>query len=276
MCSCEERFQRFFLNPGASCAFSSICASALLTGVCSRGCPRAQESADGGGGPWGRPWLGLNRAHLSGSPSSTLARQGPAQGERGYGGGLLWSSVSNGGMLYDGSGFCQNIPIYRAPPSLRFLQDVSSQPTAVLCLGLLSRPHIPAPSPCLQQWALSQAAWAGQGSVPCVQVSLSPAATDCWRVLFPQRMRLPFCLIWTPPTSEELLWMWRPLLSSDPPRVAGPTPLPFLFLFLLLSLVLPVKAGIFLDLFIVHSLCSPGALKSLPFLMYSCCVCGER
>ena len=198
MCSCEERFQRFFLNPGASCAFSSICASALLTGVCSRGCPRAQESADGGGGPWGRPWLGLNRAHLSGSPSSTLARQGPAQGERGYGGVLLWSSVSNGGMLYDGSGFRHNIPIYRAPPSLRFLQDVSSQPTAVLCLGLLSRPHIPAPSPCLQQWTLSQAGWAGQGSVPCVQVSLCPAATDCCRILFPQRMRLPFCPNWAP------------------------------------------------------------------------------
>ena len=192
MCSCEERFQRFFLNPGASCAFSSICASALLTGVCSRGCPEHRsllmvEEVHGR-----RPWLGLNRAHLSGSPSSTLARQGPAQGERGYGGVRLWSSVSNGGMLYDGSGFRQNIPIYRAPPSLRFLQDVSSQPTAVLCLGLLSRPHIPAPSPCLQQWALSQAAWAGQGSVPCVQVSLCPAATDCCHVLFPQR-RLAFC-----------------------------------------------------------------------------------
>ena len=224
----------------------------------------------------GRPWLGLNRAHLSGSPSSMLARQGPAQGERGYGGVLLWSSVSNGSMLYGGSGFHHNIPIYRAPSSLRFLQDVSSQPTAVLCLGLLSRPHIPAPSPCLQQWTPSQAGWAGQGSVPCVQVSLCPAATDCWRVLFPQRMRLPFCLNWTPPTSEELPQKWRPLLSSDPPRVAGPAPLPFLFLFLLLSPVLPVKAGIFLDLFIVHSLCSPGALKILPFLRYSGCVCGER
>ena len=177
-------------------------------------------------------------------------------------------------MVVQASSTC--IPMCRAPPSLPSPQDVSSQPIEVLCLGLLSRPHIPAPSPCLQWWTPSQAGWAGQGSVPCVQVSLSPAATDCWRVLFPQRMRLPFCLIWTPPTSEELLWMWRPLLSSDPPRVAGPTPLPFLFLFLLLSLVLPVKAGIFLDLFIVHSLCSPGALKSLPFLMYSCCVCGER
>ena len=78
---------------------------------------------------WGRPWLGLSRAHLSGSPSSMLVSQGPAQGEMGCGGVLLWSSVSNGAMLYGGSGFRHNIPINRAPPSLPFLQDVSSQRT---------------------------------------------------------------------------------------------------------------------------------------------------
>ena len=82
----------------------------------------------------GRPWLGLNRAHLSESPSWMLARQGPAQGERGYGGVLLSSSLSNAAILYCGSAFCHNIPIYRAPPSLPFLQDVSSWTTAVLCL----------------------------------------------------------------------------------------------------------------------------------------------
>ena len=147
----------------------------------------------------GRLWLGLNRADPGGGPSWMVARQGPAQRERSCGGLLLWSSVSNGAMLYGGSGFCHNIPIYRAPPSLSFLQDVPSQPTAVLCLGLFSRPHIPAPSPCLQWWTPSQAGWAGQGSVPCVQVSLCVAATDCWRVLFPQRMRLLFCPNWGPP-----------------------------------------------------------------------------
>ena len=92
-----------------------------------------------------------------------------------------------------------SIPVYRTPPSVPSPQDVSSPPTAVLCLGLLSRPHIPAPSPCLQWWTPSQAGWAGQGSVPCVQVSLCAAATDCWRVLFPQRMRLLFCPNWGPP-----------------------------------------------------------------------------
>ena len=91
-----------------------------------------------------------------------------------------------------------SISVCRAPPSLPFLQDVPSQPTAVFCLSLLSRPHILAPSPCLQQWPPSPAGWAGQGSVPCVQVSLCPAATDCCRILFPQRMRLPFCPNWAP------------------------------------------------------------------------------
>ena len=66
-----------------------------------------------------------------------------------------------------------SIPVYRTPPSVPSPQDVSSPPTAVLCLGLLSRPHIPAPSPCLHWWTPSQAGWAGLGSVPCVQVSLS-------------------------------------------------------------------------------------------------------
>ena len=35
-----------------------------------------------------------------------------------------------------------SISVCRAPPSLPFLQDVPSQPTAVFCLSLLSRPHI--------------------------------------------------------------------------------------------------------------------------------------
>ena len=70
---------------------------------------------------WGRPWLGLNRAHPGGGPSSMLAGQGPAQRERVCGGVVLWSSVSNGIMLYGGSGFHHNIPIYRAPHSLTFL-----------------------------------------------------------------------------------------------------------------------------------------------------------
>ena len=43
-------------------------------------------------------------------------------------------------------------PVCRAPPSLLSPQDVSSQSTPVLCLGLLSKPHISAPRPCVQRW----------------------------------------------------------------------------------------------------------------------------
>ena len=45
-----------------------------------------------------------------------------------------------------------SIPVCRAPLSLLPTQVVSSQPTPVLCLDLLSKPHIPAPSPCVQRW----------------------------------------------------------------------------------------------------------------------------
>ena len=139
-----------------------------------------------------------------------------------------------------------SIPVCRAPPSLPFPKGVSSQPRAELCLGLLSRPHIPAPSPFLQRWTPSQAGWAGLGAVP---VCRSPLSCCLW--LLP-------C---SPPTEDEdplpsqlgspsegLPQRWRPLLSSDLPRFAGPIPLPFLFFFFLLSFALPSSAGIFLVL----------------------------
>ena len=55
------------------------------------------------------------------------------------------------------SGFLHKHSSYRARPSPPAPQVVCSQPTAVLCLGLLSRPHISAPSLCLLQWTPSQA-----------------------------------------------------------------------------------------------------------------------
>ena len=91
------------------------------------------------------------------------------------------------------SGFLHKHSSYRGPPSPPAPQDVSSQLTAVLCLAMPCRPHISAPRLWLQQQIPSQAGWAGLASVPCVQVSLCPAATDCCPVLLPQRMRLPFC-----------------------------------------------------------------------------------
>ena len=56
----------------------------------------------------------------------------------------------------------------------------------------------------------------GWGQQP-VYRSHSVLHTGCC-VLFPQRMSLSFCPNWAPP-SEGLPWMWRPLLSSDPPWV---------------------------------------------------------
>ena len=160
------------------------------------------------------------------------------------------------------------------PPCLSCRMAPHRGPTAVHCLDLLSRPHIPAPSPCLQWWTPSQAGWAGQGSVACVQVSHCPAATDCCCVLFPQRMRLLFCLNWAPQPVKSFPGcgdspLFRSPQSCRSHSTSFPVPFPSFF-------SCPFKAGIILDLFIVHSLCSLWALKILPFLMYSCCVCGER
>ena len=77
-------------------------------------------------------------------------------------------------LLGGGSGFLHKHPIYRAPPSLPSPQDVSSVPTAVLCLGLRSEAHISTPSPCLQWWACLSG-WVGRAGVrtPCAGLTLS-------------------------------------------------------------------------------------------------------
>ena len=163
-----------------------------------------------------------------------------------------------------------SISVCRAPPSLPFLQDVPSQPTAVFCLSLLSRPHILAPSPCLQQWTPSQAGWAGQGSVPCVHVSLCPAATDCCRILFPQRMRLPFCPNWAPlvrafPGCGDLSSL------QIPPGLQAPSHfLSCSFSFFFLSPCLAQQES-FLFFRFPRSSASVqlGSVRTVPFLMYA-------
>jgi len=163
-----------------------------------------------------------------------------------------------------------SISVCRAPPSLPFLQDVPSQPTAVLCLSLLSRPHILAPSPCLQQWTPSQAGWAGQGSVHCVQVSLCPAATDCCHILFPQRMRLPFCPNWAPlvrafPGCRDLSFLQIP-----PGLQALSDFLSYSFpLFFLLPCIAQQES--FLSFRFPRSSASVqlGSVRTVPFLMYA-------
>ena len=162
---------------------------------------------------WGRPWLGLSRAHLSGSPSSTLARQGPAQGERGCSGVLLSSSVSNGAMLYGGSGFRHNIPINRAPPSLPFLQDGSSQRThsSPLPGSALQTPH--SSTQPLSAVLDTLSGWVGRAGVSTLCAGLTLSC--CHRLLLcslPTENEAPLLSQLGSPTSEELPRMWR--LSS--------------------------------------------------------------
>ena len=132
------------------------------------------EEAHGGGRGWGS----IEPTRVVALPSAR--NEAPTQGERGCNGLLPFGHHSPKAlcaMVVQASSTC--IPMCRPTPSLPSPQDVSSQPTAVLCLGLLSRPHIPAPSPCLQQWTPSQAGWAELGSAPCVEASLCPVPT-CW------------------------------------------------------------------------------------------------
>ena len=181
-------------DPGAQlCFLPPQCAWAthrhLLLGLpWSTGVHPGGEGHRGGGSSWG-----CEITQPCGSPASAWPGGAGVGGE-----GLQWWVFPLGitqqrcspSLVVQASS--ASIPVCRAPPSLLSPQDVSSQPTAVLCLVLLSKPHIPAPSPCLQWWTPSQAGWAGLGSAAFVQVSLCPAATDCCRVLFPQRMRLLF------------------------------------------------------------------------------------
>ena len=127
-------------------------------------------------------------------PFLVLGEEGPAQGERGCNGGSsLWASLNNGALLSGDSGFLYKHSYLYSSSLTPSPQDVSSQPTAVLCLGLLSRPHISAPSLCLQQWTLS--GWVGRAGISTLRTGLTlSCCQDCCRVLFLQRMRLPFCL----------------------------------------------------------------------------------
>ena len=85
-----------------------------------------------------------------------------------------------------------SIPVCRAPPSLLSPQDVSSQSTAVLCLGLLSKPHISGPSPCVQWWTpLSGLGSRAVVSAICRGLTLSCLPLAGTAFCSHKRMRLP-------------------------------------------------------------------------------------
>ena len=185
VCAAVRRDFRFSsLTLGLSCAFSSICVCGPFIGVCSRGCPRAQGSTDCGGGAWGRPWWGLIRAHPHGGPSQCQERGASTGGERLWWGSSRWPSLNYGALCLGGAGFLHKHPICRAPPSLPSPQDVSSWPTAVLCLGLLSKAHVPAPSPYPQWWTplrWTPSGWVGRAglSTPCAALTVLLPHAGC-------------------------------------------------------------------------------------------------
>ena len=104
-----------------------------------------------------------------------------------------------------GSGFLHKHPVCRAPPSLLSPQDVSSRPTAVLCLGLLSKPHISGPSPRVQWWTPRS----GLGSRAVVSTVCSGLTLSCLPLTGAassshKRMRLPAWL--GNPMDRRALW----------------------------------------------------------------------
>ena len=114
-----------------------------------------------------------------------------------------------------------SIPICRAPPSLLPPQDVSSQPTPVLCLDLLSKPHIPAPSLCVQRWT-PLSGLRSRAVVSAICRGLTPSCLPLTGSAFSshKRTRLPSIPVSSPkgcrshPTSSPLPF---PSFSLAPP-----------------------------------------------------------
>ena len=186
-------------------------------------------------GPTGEKGLGVRRGQHRGKEAVN------------NGGSWLWTSFNNGALLCGGSGFL----------SKHFCSQGSSLP-AFPAGCLLTAHSSPLPGSALQTSHSSiqplsavvdtLPGWVGRAGVSTLYTRLTLSC--CHRLLpcsFPTEDEAPLLSQLGSP-SEGLPQIWRPLLSSDPPRVAGPIPLPFLFFFLLLSFALPSSAGIFLVL----------------------------
>jgi len=121
----------------------------------------------------GSGWSSIEPTQVVALPSA--GRGGASTGEEG----LQWrvfplgiSQQRRSALWW--SGFLHKHSSYRARPSPPAPQVVCSQPTAVLCLGLLSRPHISAPSLCLQQTD-TLSGWVGRAGIStlCTGLTLS-------------------------------------------------------------------------------------------------------
>ena len=135
--------------------------------------------------------------------------------------------------------------------SLPSPQTVFSQPTAVLSTGLLSKPNIPAPCPCMHQWThLSGLGMQGCGMDHlCRSHSVQPATDQLLHSLSSPQSS-PLSQLISPPV-RGLPWTWEILLSFSSPQGAQ-VPSHFSSSFsLLLSFILLCYVGIFLVLLVV-------------------------
>ena len=115
--------------------------------------------------------------------------------------------------------------------SLPSFQAVPSQPTAILSLGLLFKPHVPAPSPCVHQRTLISG-WAMQGCGMdhlCRSHSVLPA-TD-WLLSSPPSPRSSPSVPDLPVGEGASPDVGTSPHLQFPARGAGPVLLPLLFLF---------------------------------------------
>ena len=163
-----------------------------------------------------------------------------------------------------------DFPVCGAPYSRRCCFTA----TAVPSLGLLSKPHFPAPSPALYQ-ETHNSGWSVQGSSTDHEhssLSCRPQTSCCVPLDHERSPSVPVAF----PTGRVLLWVagTSPHLQL-PTRSAGPFPFPLFFLFFL-SFILPSCMGTFIvllgvqDLPLVFSRCFVRIPFVDVFLMHLC------
>ena len=234
---------------GLSCGFNPASACGPPTGVCSRDCPRARELAWVGGGRGGGSSWGCASPRQR-EPFLVPVEAGACSWrER-----LQWRAppfVHHSTMalcFYGCQGFLHK-HFQLQTSSLLSPQAISSQPAAVLCRGLLSKPQVPAPTPCAH-WEHTLG-WGAQGCDTdhlCRSHSVLPA-TD-WLLRSPPLA--PEALLLSQLISPPLMglpWMREPLLSFNSPHPWAPVQSCFLSssISLLLSFILLVTQGSFLS-----------------------------
>ena len=205
------------------------------------------EEVDGGGHGWGSKDPRLGRV----LPSPWLAGAGTR--DKGCSGLIPWASLNKDTLsvvVHASSTSMPFIDLLLHSRPLRMSPHSKPQSSAWLC----------SPNPTFQHPALvciaghaSKAGWAGLGSVPCVQVSLCPAATHCLPCSLPTEHEAVL-LSKLSSLSEGLPRSWRPHFHL-PAGLQAPTHFlssSFSFFFLLSY---PTEQDSFLSFQISKGLC---------------------